>query len=68
MPRPSQLFVPGLRLTTALSALLTVLGATSAAHAECPPGSWFCADPVDDKPAAKEGATAPGKAEGEVKT
>jgi opacity protein-like surface antigen len=64
MPRPYKLFVPGLRLTTALSALLTVLGATSAAQAECPPGSWFCADPVDDKPAA----TAPGKAESEVKT
>lgn len=70
MPRPSQLFVPGLRLSTAFAALFTVLGATSAARAECPPGSWFCADPSDDKAAPKEGAATPvtPPKEGEVRT
>ena len=39
MPRPSQLFVPGLRLSTAFAAMFTVLGAIHGASRFSPGGT-----------------------------
>lgn len=48
MPRLSLLSTTLPRTAFAFSALLAVFGATTSARAECPPGSWFCADAVPE--------------------
>lgn len=49
MPRLPTCFVPGLRAVVPVVSLLVTLGSSSIARAECPPGSWFCADATPDK-------------------